>query len=119
MGICKKKTYNLLSAGFFATFGLVLITLAFSFGTFSKHEVAYLNQISDDWQTYPFISLTVTKKDSCPAGTEELITKPWLGTNLMCVIDNYLSWSYYKGECNMPSKDDRREFRHLPALSPV
>ena len=53
--MCKKKTYNLLSAGLFSTFGFIIITLALSFGTFSRHEVAYLNQISDDWEKQPFV----------------------------------------------------------------
>lgn len=77
--MCKRKTYNLLSAVAFAAFGIVIIVLAVSFGEFSSNEVAYLNQISQDWQTYPFVSLTVTK-NNCPAGTEDVLAKPWLGT---------------------------------------
>ena len=66
--MCKKRTYNVLSAGFFAVFGMVIIGLAISFKEYGKHEISYLNQIAEDWDTTPFTSLSVTKDSMCPRG---------------------------------------------------
>ena len=41
--MCKKKTYNILSAGGFATFGLVMIVLSITFKEFASHDTGYLN----------------------------------------------------------------------------
>ena len=61
-------------------FGMVIISLAIGFKEFGSHHMGYLNQIADDWDTVPFVNLTVTKDWRCPAGTEEVIYKPWQGT---------------------------------------
>lgn len=49
--MCNRKTYNILSAGSFATFGLVMILLTMSFKEFATNKLGYLKQIADDWQT--------------------------------------------------------------------
>ena len=66
--MCKHKTYNLVSAGIFATFGLWIIALALSFDEFSHSDTAFINQISDDWRTQPFVSLAVTRNTFCQPG---------------------------------------------------
>ena len=47
--MCSRKTYNILSAGAFATFGLIMIVLSITFKEFATHKLGYLNQIAEDW----------------------------------------------------------------------
>lgn len=98
--MCKHKTYNLLSAGFFATFGLWIIALTFDFDGFSHEDIAYINQIAVDWNTQPFISLVVTRNTFCQPGQDEVIYKPWLGTKTVCIADTLgLRNISYGGRC--------------------
>ena len=88
--MCNTKTYNLFAQGFFATFGLIMVILAVSFKEYGSHELSYLNQIANDWEVTPFVSIETTKETFCPQGTEEVIYKPWHGTKLYCVCDHML-----------------------------
>ena len=115
--MCKKRTYDVLSGGFFATFGLILIVLCIRFTEFASHQLGYLNQISEDWQKVPFVDLTETSDTRCPLGTEEVLFKPWYGTKQMCL--RWLTyWTYWEGEC--PRHDEHyQDCLNLPGMSPV
>ena len=117
--MCHTKTYNLFAQGFFATFGLFMVILAVSFKEYGSHELSYLNQIANDWEVTPFVSIQVTMDTFCPPGQEEVIYKPWYGTKEYCVCNHMLYWNHYKGICRRDNNDSDESCMQFDALSPV
>ena len=46
-------------------------------------DMGVINQIMQDWQTQPFVRLTV-EDDFCPLGTKPVFEKIWSGTREGC-----------------------------------
>ena len=95
-----------------------MIGLALSFQEFGHHKMAYLNQIAEDWETLPFVNLTVTTDTRCPTGTEEVIYKTWMGSKLYCAYNDIAFWTLNEGRCYV-DKDHPRDCDQVPALSLV
>mmetsp|Transcript_8072 Transcript_8072/g.9284 ORF Transcript_8072/g.9284 Transcript_8072/m.9284 type:complete len:113 (+) Transcript_8072:19-357(+) len=104
--MCKRRTYNVLSAGLFASFGITMIVLSLSFKEFASNRLEYLNQIAEDWQKQPFVSLDVVRNYTCPEDTEEVIFKPWWGSKHMCACLS-LWWNVFEGTCPIDDVGNR------------
>ena len=122
--MCERRTYNILSAGIFATFGITMVVLSLTFKEFASNRLDYLNQIADDWQKQPFVDIKVVKNYTCPQDYEEVFYKPWYGTRHMCACFG-LWWEVQEGQCPYDDITDSRGERRsrdcyeLPGLSPV
>lgn len=102
--MCNHRTYSILSAGAYATFGLILIVLSLQFEEFSTNKLGYLKQIAEDWERQPFVRLMVMRNvHTCPEGTEEVFFKHWYGSKQMCACYRGMGLGYYlsNGECTV------------------
>ena len=41
--MCSRRTYNILSAGVFATFGITMVVLSLTFKEFASNKLDYIN----------------------------------------------------------------------------
>lgn len=114
----------LISTSFYAIIGVILIGLSLS----HEYDVGALTgnliQIVNDWQTVPFVSLQLTRDDTCPSGTEEAIYKLWQGTQTMCLCHRSYMNEHRLGACSSTKSRLNLDFdssycAELAALSPV
>ena len=63
---------------------VVLIVLHMTMKGVEDTQINVLRQIRPDWETVPFVDITVTDAWSCPAGTTEVFTRVWFGLQRSC-----------------------------------
>ena len=59
--------------------GIVLTMSMIKVGKVSEQNTGTVSAIVGDWNTIPFVSVTVTD-DKCPYGTESMFVREWKGT---------------------------------------
>ena len=66
------------------SFGGVLIHTGNQIEMLSTQGTAYIKQIAQDWDTQPFIDVTVTADTYCPVNTTEIYEHVWYGHDRGC-----------------------------------
>ena len=67
-----------------AILGAVLITLATAFKAQTYQPTDFVNQVAADWQTVPFVNITITDDFKCANDTELVFNRMWYGTRQGC-----------------------------------
>ena len=69
------------------------------------YNFAAVNQVSRDWETKPFVALTVTNNTYCPSThPDTVVSRPFFGTDVGCdCIGIYDPWIYDGGDSITPS----------------
>ena len=99
-GFSLRKFVLVTSTACYATFGIMLIIFSLQLRIDLSDPLKPADQIVDDWNTVPFVDLTVVRGDEeCPAGTDLVMWKPWLGTVPYCVCNRVHNWTHKRGAC--------------------
>ena len=72
--------------------GILMVVRSNDIAGLSAQPTNYLNQVVYDWQTVPFVNITVTDETSCPKDTELVLQRDWYGMQLAC--DCLFVWDY-------------------------
>ena len=63
-----------------------------------------MNQVAQDWQTVPFVNITVVDDHKCPNDTDLVFDRVWYGTRQGCYCDtNTMVWAYDVISNNRPA----------------
>jgi len=89
---CPWVVYNLCTLMMAIIFGIVMVIRSNDIGDLTQHPTSYLNQVVYDWQTVPFVNITVTDETSCPENTDLVIQRDWYGMQVAC--DCLFVWDY-------------------------
>ena len=106
--------YILVTIALFIGFGGVLIHSGKVIEQKSYQPTSYVNQIKTDWETQPFIDITVTDNYYCPTGSVEIYTRVWYGQKLACDClntrgcygESYCNKMNYDTSCNRNQTDE-------------
>ena len=76
--------YICIATAYFIVFGIFLIMYGDDLKGTLYSPTDYLYQISRDWNTTPFVSLSVTEDFVCPEGQTEVFSRAWFGMQVAC-----------------------------------
>ena len=84
--------YNCIVMTLASILGIIMIIRATDIVDLAAQPTNYLNQVVYDWQTVPFVNITVTDATLCPKDTELVLQRDWYGMQLAC--DCLFVWDY-------------------------
>ena len=89
---------------FLAVLGAVLLSLATAFKSQSYKPTDFVNQVAEDWQTIPFVNITITDDWNCPEDQDLVFKRIFYGTRQACFCDrNNVVWGYDLMETKRPA----------------